>query len=96
MFSFIAACSQDIRGGLQKEINALNQKINGENEQIEALQESLKKTEANQGALGREMRECENRLSQVQVGLVLACLGIFALCPFWRFCKDYKQSESRY
>merc|ERR1719494_1294543 len=57
---------EDIRGGLQKEINALNQKINGENEQIEALQESLKKTEANQGALGREMRECENRLSQVQ------------------------------
>ena len=85
MFSFIAACPQDIRGGLQKEINALNQKINGENEQIEALQESLKKTEANQGALGREMRECENRLSQVQVGFVLSCLRIFALCPFWRF-----------
>ena len=80
MFSFMAACPQDIRGGLQKEINALNQKINGENEQIEALQESLKKTEANQGALGREMRECENRLSQVQVGLVCD------LCSFWRFC----------
>ena len=96
MFSFIAAYPQDIRGGLQKEINALNQKINGENEQIEALQESLKKTEANQGALGREMRECENRLSQVQVGLVLSCLGIFALCPFWRFCKHSKESESRY
>ena len=44
----------------------MNAKINGENEQIEALQESLKKTEANQGSLGREMRECENRLSQVQ------------------------------
>merc|ERR1719193_2275010 len=57
---------EDIRGGLQKEINALNQKINGENEQIEALQESLKKTEANQGALGREMRECETKLAQVQ------------------------------
>merc|ERR1719402_258830 len=57
---------EDIRGGLQKEINALNQKINVENEQIEALQESLKKTEANQGALGREMRECESRLAQVQ------------------------------
>ena len=68
----------------------MNQKINGENEQIEALQESLKKTEANQGALGREMRECENRLSQVQVGLVLSCLGIFALCPFGDFVNTPK------
>merc|ERR1719483_1566530 len=57
---------EDIKGGLQKEITALNTKINQENEQIEGLQESLKKTEASQGSLGREMRECENRLVQVQ------------------------------
>merc|ERR1712045_5393 len=30
------------------------------------LQEALKKTEASQGSLGREMRECESRLAQVQ------------------------------
>merc|ERR1719400_1059713 len=41
-------------------------KISQENENIENLQEALKKTEASQGSLGREMRECENRLSQVQ------------------------------
>merc|ERR1719270_1460780 len=57
---------EDIKGGLQKEINVLNTKINNENEQIEGLQEALKKTEASQGSLGREMRECESRLSQVQ------------------------------
>merc|ERR1712088_337283 len=57
---------EDIKGGLQKEINALNTKINQENETIEGLQESLKKTEASQGSLGREMRECESRLAQVQ------------------------------
>merc|ERR1719225_310393 len=57
---------EDIKGGLQKEINALNTKINNENEQIEGLQEALKKTEASQGSLGREMRECESRLAQVQ------------------------------
>merc|ERR1719489_405753 len=57
---------EDIKGGLQKEINALNKKINEENENIEGLQESLKKTEASQGSLGREMRECESRLAQVQ------------------------------
>ena len=57
---------EDIKGGLQKEINALNTKINQENEQIENLQEALKKTEASQGSLGREMRECESRLAQVQ------------------------------
>merc|ERR1711970_137486 len=57
---------EDIKGGLQKEINALNAKINNENEQIENLQEALKKTEASQGSLGREMRECERRLAQVQ------------------------------
>merc|ERR1719397_2412337 len=57
---------EDIKGGLQKEINALNTKINQENETIEGLQESLKKTEASQGSLGREMRECESRLARVQ------------------------------
>merc|ERR1719400_3017002 len=57
---------EDIKGGLQKEINALNTKINQENENIENLQEALKKTEASQGSLGREMRECESRLAQVQ------------------------------
>merc|ERR1712223_311204 len=57
---------EDIKGGLQKEINALNTKINNENEQIEGLQEALKKTEASQGSLGREMRECESRLAQGQ------------------------------
>merc|ERR1712158_233225 len=30
------------------------------------LQEALKKTEASQGSLGREMRECESRLAQIQ------------------------------
>merc|ERR1719481_965997 len=57
---------EDIKSGLQKEINALNTKINQENEQIEGLQESLKKTESNQSSLGREMRDCETRLAQVQ------------------------------
>merc|ERR1712055_763323 len=33
---------------------------------IEALNEALKKTEAGQGALGKEMRDCESKLSQVQ------------------------------
>merc|ERR1711970_116215 len=56
----------DIRGGLQKEINGLNTKINNENENVENIQETLKKTEANQSSLGREMRECESRLAQVQ------------------------------
>merc|ERR1711970_799508 len=53
---------EDIKGGLQKEINALNQKISGEEEVIDNLQEGLKKTETNQSSLGREMRECESRL----------------------------------
>merc|ERR1719277_2067539 len=57
---------EDIKGGLQKEINALNTKINQENEAIENLQEALKKTEASQGSLGREMRDCESRLAQIQ------------------------------
>jgi myosin heavy chain 6/7 len=57
---------EDIKGGLQKEITVINNKINGENEIIEGLAEGLKKTEANQGSLGREMRECESRLAQVQ------------------------------
>merc|ERR1719400_1521357 len=56
----------DIKGGLQKEINQLNTKVGMEHENIEGLQEGLKKTETNQGALGKEMRECENRLAQIQ------------------------------
>merc|ERR1719410_3256852 len=56
----------DIKAGLQKEINALNTKISTENENIEALQEGLKKTESNQSSLGREMRECESRLAQIK------------------------------
>merc|ERR1712142_928632 len=57
---------EDIKGGLQKEITALNTKINNENENVENIQEGLKKTEASQSSLGREMRECESRLAQVQ------------------------------
>ena len=57
---------EDIKGGLQKEINALNTKINQENEQIEGLQKALKKTEASQRSLGRGMRECVSRWAQVQ------------------------------
>merc|ERR1712002_288363 len=57
---------EDIKAGLQKEINALNVKISQENENVENIQETLKKTEANQSSLGREMRECESRLAQVQ------------------------------
>merc|ERR1711970_691302 len=57
---------EDIKAGLQKEINALNVKISQENENCESIQEGLKKTEASQSSLGREMRECENRLAQVQ------------------------------
>merc|ERR1719273_2104775 len=56
----------DIKGGLQKEINQLNTKIGMENENIEGLHEGLKKTETSQGSLGKEMRECENRLAQIQ------------------------------
>ena len=57
---------EDIKGGLQKEINALNTKVNQENKAIKNLQETLKKTETSQGSLGREMRKCESRLAQVQ------------------------------
>jgi len=57
---------EDIKSGLQKEINMLNQKIANENENIEGLSEALKKTESTQSALGREMRECETRLAQIQ------------------------------
>merc|ERR1719483_739891 len=57
---------EDIKSGLQKEIAALHTKINAETENIESLQEGLKKTESNQSTLGKEMRECENRLVQVQ------------------------------
>merc|ERR1719400_2129291 len=56
----------EIKAGLQKEINALNTKINAENENIDGLSEALKKTESTQSSLGREMRECESRLAQVQ------------------------------
>jgi len=57
---------EDIKAGLQKEINMLKQRISAETENIEALGEALKKTEAGQGALGKEMRNCESKLSQVQ------------------------------
>merc|ERR1712198_236328 len=57
---------EDVKAGLQKEITQLNNKINAENENIEGLQEGLKKTETSQGSLSREMRECESKLSQVQ------------------------------
>jgi len=56
----------EAKAQLQKEITGLNAKINTENENIENLTEGLKKTEASQGTLGREMRECESRLAQVQ------------------------------
>merc|ERR1712079_795536 len=55
---------EDIKAGLVKEINGLNTKINAEKENIEGLEEGLKKTESNQSSLGREMRECESRLAQ--------------------------------
>merc|ERR1719450_1775941 len=57
---------EEIKAGLQKEITALNTKINQENENVENIQEGLKKTEASQSSLGREMRECESRLAQIQ------------------------------
>merc|ERR1719483_1573725 len=57
---------EDIKSGLQKEIAQLHIKINAETENIESLQGGLKKTESNQSTLGKEMRECENRLVQVQ------------------------------
>merc|ERR1719397_784143 len=40
----------DIKGGLQKEINALSTKVSMENENIEGLHEGLKKTETNQSS----------------------------------------------
>ena len=57
---------EDIKSGLQKEINIINQRIGAENENIEGLNEALKKTESNQSSMAREMRECESRLAQVQ------------------------------
>merc|ERR1719402_2107906 len=57
---------EDIKAGLQKEINILKQRISAENENIDALNEALKKTEASQGTLGKEMRDCESKLAQVQ------------------------------
>ena len=57
---------EDAKTSLQKEINVLNTRIAAENENCEGLTEGLKKTESTQSSLGREMRECENKLSQVQ------------------------------
>merc|ERR1712168_833638 len=52
--------------GLQKEINVLNQRIASEKENIDNLNEALKKTESSQTTFGREMRDCESRLAQIQ------------------------------
>ena len=57
---------EDANTSLQKQINVLNTRIAAENENCEGLTEGLKKTESTQSSLGREMRECENKLSQVQ------------------------------
>ena len=57
---------EDAKSALQKEINLLNKRITEEKENCENLVEGLKKTEATQGQLGREMRECENRLSMIK------------------------------
>ena len=57
---------EDAKSALQKEINLLNKRIAEEKENCENLVEGLKKTEATQGQLGREMRECENRLSMIK------------------------------
>merc|ERR1712117_948133 len=43
---------EEIKAGLVKEINGLNAKINAEKENIEGLDEGLKKTESNQSSLG--------------------------------------------
>ena len=56
----------EVRGGLQKEITALNNKINAEKENIENLSEGLKKTEQSQGSLAKEMREVQSRLSTAE------------------------------
>merc|ERR1711935_112684 len=53
-------------GGLKKEVNVLHTKVTGEEEVIDGLDDGLKKTETNQSSLGKEMRDCENRLGQVQ------------------------------
>merc|ERR1712123_108294 len=57
---------EDIKAGLKKEVNVLHTKVTGEEEVIDGLDDGLKKTETNQSSLGKEMRECENRLGQVQ------------------------------
>merc|ERR1719347_1469854 len=57
---------EDIKGGYNKEMTTLGQKIGGEEENIEGLGDGLKKTESGQSNLGREMRECENKLAQMQ------------------------------
>merc|ERR1719435_17719 len=57
---------EDAKSALQKEINLLNKRIADEKENIENLTEGLKKTEATQGQLGREMRECDNKLSMIK------------------------------
>merc|ERR1719376_1109507 len=57
---------EDARTALQKEINLINNRIASETENIENLTESYKKTESSQSSLGREMKDCENKLSQIQ------------------------------
>merc|ERR1719192_11112 len=57
---------EDAKSALQKEVNLKNKRITEEKENCENLVEGLKKTEATQGQLGREMRECENRLSMIK------------------------------
>ena len=57
---------EDAKSALQKEINLLNKRITEEKENCENLVEGLKKTETIQGQLGREMRECKNRLSMIK------------------------------
>ena len=56
----------ELRAGLQKEINQLNVRVNQEAETIEGLVEGLKKTEQSQGSLAREMKDAENRLNSIQ------------------------------
>jgi len=57
---------EEIKAGLQKEINLYNTRINTETENCENLEEGLKKVEATQTGLAKNMRECESRLAQVQ------------------------------
>merc|ERR1712183_692693 len=57
---------EEIKAGLQKEINLFNTRVNAEMENIENLEQGLQKVEANQSGLAKTMRECEARLAQVQ------------------------------